>query len=107
MSRLHKSVAVAIVLCLVGLSTAWAFDAHAVDDSQPERLIDVSDTTPLPDKHSHNEDHCCHGGAHLVGLDQAAYLILPVTQSVPRPPASRDLFVSQASAPPLRPPQSA
>jgi len=106
MLSFRKSVAAAIVLCLVGLSTVWAFDAHAVDVSQPERLVDVSDTAPLSDKHGHNDDHSCHGGAHLVGIDQSLRLTLPVTQSAPQSLFSGSFFISQTSPPPLRPPQS-
>jgi hypothetical protein len=106
MLSFRKSIATAIVLCLVGLSTAWAVDAHAVDASHPERLIDVSDSAPLPDKHNHNDDHSCHGGAHLVGIDQSSHLILPVTQTAPRSLPFGSLFVSQTNSPPLRPPQS-
>ncbi|MCB1728679.1 MAG: hypothetical protein KDI22_14775, partial [Gammaproteobacteria bacterium] len=94
MPKFRKSIAAVIVLCLVSLSTAWAFDSHAVDVSQPERLVDVSDSAPLPDKHSHTDDHCCHGGSHLVGIDQSLRPTLPDTHSAPQTPSSRSLFVS-------------
>ena len=106
MPKFRKSIAAVIVLCLVGLSTAWALDSHAVDAWQPERLIDVSDSAPLPDKHNHTDDHCCHGGSHLVGIDQSLRPTLPDTHSAPQTPSSCSLFVSRTSPPPLRPPQS-
>ena len=106
MLSFQKSIAAVIVLCLVGLSTAWAFDAHAVDVSEPERLVDVSDSAPLSDKHGHDGDHSCHGGAHLVGIDQSLRQTLPVPHSAPNILLSRSLFVSRTSPPPLRPPQS-
>lgn len=106
MLSFRKSIAAAIVFCLVGLSTAWAFDAHAVDVSHPERLIDVSDRAPFSDQHGHNDDHSCHGGAHLVGIDRALPLTLPLTQTAPRSLPFGSLFVSQTNSPPLRPPQS-
>jgi hypothetical protein len=106
MLNFRKSIAAAIVLCLVGLSTAWAFDVHALDVSHPEQLIDVSDPAPIPDQHSHSGDHSCHGGAHLVGIDRALPLTLPVTQAAPQSMPFGSLFVSHTNSPPLRPPQS-
>lgn len=106
MLSFRKSVAAAVVFCLVGLSTAWTFDVHTVDIPQADSLIDISDPAPFPDEHNHADDHCCHAGAHLVGLEQASILILPVMQSVPQSLASGNLFVSQTSSPPLRPPLS-
>lgn len=106
MLSFRKSIAAALVLCLVGLSAAWAFDTHALDVSHPEHLIDVSDSMPFPDQHSHNDDHSCHGGAHLVGIERALPVTLPLTQTAQWFLYFGNLFVSQTSSPPLRPPRS-
>lgn len=106
MLSFRKSIAAVIVLCLIGLSTAWAFDTHAVDVSETERFVDVSDSASLSDKHGHDDDHSCHGGAHLVGIDQSLRQTLPVPHSAPQTLSYCSLFVSRTSPPPLRPPQS-
>jgi hypothetical protein len=102
----RRYIAATIIVSLLGLVTAWAFDTHAAGTAVHEHQLDVSGSTPHSHDEGHGCDHWCHAGAHLIGLNYVPGLISAVTQSMPWPQASASLLISRTTAPPLKPPQS-
>jgi hypothetical protein len=101
-----RFIAAIIILSLVGLTTAWAFDAHATDSAAHGQQIDAADSANHPDSDDHAYNHCCHFGAHLAGLSDTPRQLSPVLQSALLLPTPVSLFLGRTIAPPLKPPQS-
>ena len=68
MSIFRKAIATVVIVSLLGLSTAWAFDFHAEDFTMNQHPAEMSAQASLIDDDHHQYDHCCHLGAHLLGL---------------------------------------
>lgn len=93
-----------MVLSLLGLSTAWAFDGHGAGEAGDCHGAHESGQ-PL-DRDDAGCGHVCHAGAHLFGLDSAPGPLSVVIRPVPRPAMAAVLLVTRTTAPPLKPPQS-
>ena len=105
-----RFIAAVIILSLVGLTTAWAFDAHAADSAAHGQHIDTADSENHPDADAdaddHAHDHSCHAAAHLAGLSNTPHQLFPVLQPVLQPSNPVNSFLSRTIAPPFKPPQT-
>jgi hypothetical protein len=101
---LKRLFTVWLILSLLGLGAAWAFDRHAAGGEH-----EMAPGTPAHESGVGGEvvgcDHCCHLGAHLMGM----------CSSNPEPilgghelfAASPEyLLLSASHQPPLRPPRA-
>jgi len=103
-----RFIAAVIILSLVGLATAWAFDSHAADSATHGQLSGAPNTEHHPDGDAddHGHDHCGHTGAHLVGLSNASRVFSAMVHSTLKPLPPSDLFINRTIAPPFKPPRS-
>jgi len=106
---LQRFIAAIIILSLVGLPAAWAFDAHSAHVGDPRPASDAavpSSSVGQDQGHEHDAGHCCHAGAHLVGLGSVWHPPLFPSAALPRLAALPDPYLSRTTAPPLKPPQT-
>ena len=93
-----------LMLSVLGLGTAWAFDSHAVFSGH-----DAVSGSPANDSHGDGDsagcDHCCHLAFHLLGMPSDG--IAPALDGGHRHFASADYDLTSAPRdPPVRPPRS-
>ena len=101
----HLSILL-LILSTLSYSSVWAMDSHSDEDSNHEQSHLV-DAQPGDSGHEHelDDDHCCHAGAHLLGL-----LEVEADMSMPAIHANISLYSFHLNAhlnsPPQRPPLS-
>jgi hypothetical protein len=104
---LERTIIAILILSLTGLSTAWAFDAHAADSVMHEHPAGHSEPDASADgEMQHGCDHYCHAGAHLIGLGYMPHALYEGTGLVTMMASPASILISRSTAPPLRPPQS-
>jgi len=100
---LRRVIAGILMFSILGYGTAWAFEWHSVDIGDHAQVTEHAN----PDHQADHEgcDHCCHAGAHLIGLAHRVYPISPAAAE-PRLGNGVGIFITHSTDPPLKPPQS-
>ena len=88
---------------VLGYGTAWAFEWHVVDVADHTHAAEHKDSGSQAD--DVGCDHCCHAGAHLIGLAQWGQ---PISLIGCEPCLARlaEIIITRSTDPPLKPPQS-
>ena len=102
----ERTIIAILILSLTGLSTAWAFDAHAADVLMHEHAEEHPGSDASQDEAMHGCDHHCHAGAHLIGLGYMPRAVSEGNCFVIRLASPASILISRSTAPPLKPPQS-
>ena len=56
-----------LIFSILSYSNVWAVDSHADNNSEQSQSHAI-DSQPGDIDHELDDDHCCHAGAHLLGL---------------------------------------
>ena len=93
-----------LMLSVLGLGTAWAYDSHTVFAGH-----DAASGTPVHDSQDDGDsagcNHCCHLGFHLLGVPSEG--VMPEFGGGHRHFASAEFgLTSTPRDPPVRPPRS-
>lgn len=102
-SMVRRVIAAILMFSVLGYGTAWAFEWHSVDIADHAHATEYA--YPAPQADHEGCDHCCHAGAHLVGLAQRSQPFSP-NATAPRLANGAAVFVTRFTDPPLKPPQS-
>lgn len=85
-------------------SAAWALDDHSEEsDGHVVVLADSDHGDPLPWSEDDCADHCCHAGAHVMGLIPTSINVVTIF-SVNSISLANLTFLSAYLAPPYHPP---
>lgn len=101
----RRFIASLLVFAMLGLAGGWAFAGHG------PALVDhdAHSFGAHGDQHGSGDagdcDHCCHAGAHLVGLTSAVAVGLHPRKEAFHLPTLRSLAI-RGVPPPLKPPRA-
>lgn len=101
----RRFIASLLVFAMLGLAGGWAFAGHG-----PALVVhDAHSVDAHGDQHGSEDagdcDHCCHAGAHLVGLTPAVPVGLHPRKEAFRLPTHPSLAL-RGVPPPLKPPRT-
>ncbi|MCU7959214.1 MAG: hypothetical protein KZQ58_04275 [gamma proteobacterium symbiont of Bathyaustriella thionipta] len=101
---LKRLVIICLIFCTLGYTTAWAFDSHPEKTEQASPgVAESSQAATDMNHHQPACDHCCHAGAHMLGLcsvfsqpclNTDGTVFLSYRQSMP------DIYLSPSEYPP-------
>jgi len=90
------------IVSILSYSSVWAMHSHD-DMANHEQAISTADSHISNSQHQLDDDHCCHAGAHLLGLLNTQFSeFLPVNHVV-ETEYGIHLF-TYSTSPPQRPP---
>lgn len=67
-----RLTAILVVVSILMYGTAWAFEGHWSEPGDHAHATAHPDPAPLDEES--DCDHCCHAGAHLLGLPPRGFL---------------------------------
>ena len=99
----RRFIVAILMFSVLGYGTAWAFEWHPVDVVDHAHAIEHADSGSAAG--DGGCDHCCHAGAHLIGLAQWGQPISPFGCKL-LVANWTEIFVTRSTDPPIKPPQS-
>jgi len=57
-----------LIISTLGYGSVWAFDGHAYELNEHQRVAGDVGHSPDGDGDHHSCDHCCHASAHTMAL---------------------------------------
>lgn len=65
---MRKMIAQFLILLMLFSNAAWAVDSDFVSSSHDSSVSQQNTDIDHDHNNSEDNDHCCHGAAHLIGL---------------------------------------